>query len=62
LWPLSPDSPPPPPIKKTPPLQPDWQITRKIVEAKLPPDEKALFDAKANEKDGYVEFYEFTPV
>jgi hypothetical protein len=43
-------------------MQPDWQITRKIVEAKLPPDEKALFDAKANEKDGYVEFYEFTPV
>ncbi len=39
-------------------MQRDWQVTRKIVDSKVPADEKALYEAKANEEDGYVEFYE----
>jgi SAM-dependent methyltransferase len=39
-------------------MQRDWQVTQKIVESKVPADEKALYEAKAKEEDGYVEFYE----
>ena len=39
-------------------MQRDWQVTRNIVDSKLPAKEKALYEAKAKEEDGYVEFYE----
>jgi SAM-dependent methyltransferase len=39
-------------------MQRDWNITRKIVESKVPAEEKALYEAKSKEEDGYVDLYE----
>jgi len=39
-------------------MERDWNITHKIVEAKVPKDEKALYESRAKEEDGYVAFYE----